>query len=351
MAFISGTATNAENLLSIFRTFITSHPDLLDPAGDGSLPSQAWQELKYVAGTPGGGTGSSPYELYLRGPGLANQDNIYINVSLQNVTTTGLDSWLWRIDGATGFLAGSDFGNQPGNNPNTAGSRYINMPLYDQSMPYWIYANGRRFIVIAQVTASVYVHCYGGFLIPYAPALSALEYQYPLYIGANQGLPARFSNTSPASMRSFWNPAYADTFYGSAFVYTPGNTWQWVRNVTSANSEQNDDSSIPDDTSDYPIGRILPRNRYWNGAATGTWPLNQTPLLDGSYLLYDLEVVSPSTNFLHLTAFYGVLDGVSWLSGVSQSSQNTLAIGSDTYIVFQEAHRTDEASFIAILES
>lgn len=333
MAYQTGTATDAENLLALFRTFITSHADLVDPAGDLSQPSQAWTEEKYVAsGGENGGT-----ELYLRGPGLAASDNIYVNLNLFNDTDAGTDAWSLALWGATSFNGSNDLTEQPGNSPTVK-----TVPLYDQSMPYWFFANGRRFMIFAQVTASVYSSCYAGFILPFNPNITALEYPYPLYIGASMGrLGLRFSNTNNGDHRSFWNPCDEGITEGGGTLYTPGNFWLGFRNVNSSGTIESNVVSVTSVGCVFPYVNIGPR------AETKMRVENIEPLLGGDYLLTDV-LLSRVNQDANLRDRYGVLDGVSHISGVSQSSQNTVTVGSDTYIIFQEAFRTGQGDYVAI---
>jgi hypothetical protein len=346
MAFITGTAANAEDLFARLRTFLTSHPDLLDPAGDGSDPSQAWTELKYQAGTPGGGSTATPYELYLRGPGLSASDSIYVNMQLFNDTAAGSDAWSIRFRGATQFSAAQQFTNQPGSSTNECVQ-----PFYNQSMPYWFFANGRRFIIVAQVTNSVYTSSYCGFILPYAPLNTITEYPYPLLISAGMGrIGRRFSETSRTEHTSFWSPCYASN-QGSAMLYDQTNAWQRFANVASNGvTNPNVTSSTPGSSNN---ALVSPYN--WNTTSTnnGFRVDRQQLTVDSQYVLRDIEFLRPfnaKTVDLDLAAFYGILDGVKWVSGIGQSAQNTVTLGADTYRVFQEAGNTAVESFAAILE-
>lgn len=331
MAFETGTATDAENLFALFRTFITS-----DAALAAESPSQVWTEEAYSSVVDG--NGNNLIELSLRGPGLGAADNIFVNLRLHLDTVAGSDAWSVDVFGATAFDSGSSFENMPGNS--AIGSRKSIVPLFDQSMPFWFFANGRRFIIIAQVTTSVYVNCYCGFILPFSPSVAALEYTYPLYIGASltrSGL--RFSSTSNTNHRSFWQPGFDSTSAGGGILYTPGNFWLNFQNLDAGGSIYSQLSSTGN-------GQTVP---YANGSYSSqvqTRMENQELLLGGDYLLTDVTLVR-GVQETGLEA-YGVLDGVVHVSGVSQSAQNTLIEGGDTYTVYQEAFRTGQADYVAI---
>lgn len=328
-AYATGTATDAENLLALFRTFITSNASLVSA-------SEEWTENAYS-------NVSSNYELYLQGPGLAGTDEIYVAINLFNDTSAGSDAWSWCCYGATGYSSSLPIDQQPG----SLGYPKV-MPLYDQSMPYWFFANGRRFIIIAQVTTSVYVGCYCGFILPFSPAITALEYTYPLYIGASMSQTGRrFSTTDNSDHRAFWDPSHDLSFTNSkygGYIYTPGNFWVGITNVDpSGGTKLNVFQSSSGITEPY-------SSFSTNGGFFLTLPTsveNVEPLLGGDYLLKNVVLSRPNSD-LNITDRYGVLDGVAHITGVSQSSQNTVTVGSDTYIVFQRAGNTGQGDYVAI---
>jgi hypothetical protein len=45
---------------------------------------------------------------------------------------------------------------------------------------------------------------------------------------------------------------------------------------------------------------------------------------------------------------YGDLDGVFWVSGAANASENTFTISADNYIVFQDCFRTGNSDFCAV---
>jgi len=329
MAFETGTATGPANLFSLFRTFITSHADLLDPAGDLSVPSWAWSELKHTVD-------GDDEEIYLRGPGNNLDQNIYVNTAFGPDAAAGSDAWSWDTRGATEFNTNDTLVAQPGVDLNSKV-----MPLSDQAVQYWFFANGRRYIIVAQVTVSVYSTTYAGFISPFEPVSAALAYPYPLYIGANMGqLGLRFSSESNALHRSFWNPAYNTDTTGSAAVFSAGNVWRGISNYGNL--------GVNETNLDIPplVGGTEP---YSNANGIGAFQVdNVEPLLGGDYLLTDVEVSHGDEDWHGYRERFGVLDGVAHISGISQAVLNEVTIGGDTYIVFQEAFRTGQGNYVAI---
>lgn len=331
MSYVTGTATSAENLFALFRTFITSDASLAAES-----PSQVWVEEDYSSVVDG--NGNNELELSLRGPGLGASDSIYVNLRLTLQTAAGTDAWNMSCFGATSYNNTLTFETMPGTSINPKV-----MPMYDQSMPYWFFANGRRFMIIAQVTSSVYVNCYCGFILPFSPSVAALEYTYPLYIGASMADDdRRFSDTNSGANRAFWDPAYDSATVGGGTLYTPGNSWLEFINFASATS-----TSTHSSFSSTPGGSTVPYVGCSYSGRIQADVVNQEPLLGGTYLLTDVMLVEGSDDDNEKDAF-GVLDGVVHISGVSQASQNTVVEGADTYTVFQEGFHTGQENYAAL---
>lgn len=312
MSTATGTATDYLDLLAKFRTFVTTDATLV------SL-GQNWTELK-TNSTPytvvdGAQTNTVVFETYLKAPGLSTTESIYMQ--LQAFQNTAANIFNWRLRGAVGFLTGSDWFHQPGASPD------IYAYLWDQPITYWFAVNGQRAVIVTKVS-TVYESMYIGKFLPYA---TPSQYPYPLLIGAggfgavgfsgNANL--RFSDTS-VSHRAFFDPAVI-------YYCHPDGTWQVLSN--------------------------------WNGAAQANqaviWPwimakTNQQRAnfleanLDGSYAVFPARFneVAPGLNVL------GELDGVGFVTGFSNASENQLTIGSDTYLVFQDTFRTALDNFCAI---
>ena len=82
------------------------------------------------------------------------------------------------------------------------------MLLWNTAIPYWLFATGRYFIVMAKVQ-NVYESYYGGFGKPTTD--DPLEYPYPFYSGGSHySRNTRFSSDS-ADHRSFWDPGLSSS--------------------------------------------------------------------------------------------------------------------------------------------
>lgn len=327
MAYATGTATDAVDLLDKFRTFIKT-----DSALAAESPSQVWVEEAFEDD----GTGLEK-RLYLRGPGLAASDNIHVNLRLfDDSAAAGTGNWSLVIKGATSYNSGLSYDLQPGVSPfNKA------VPLWNQSMTYWFFANGRRFMIVALVSTS-YSSCYGGFLLPYSPAVTALEYPYPLYIGATCGASGYAHSEADRNAMSFWDPGYQSSSRGTASIYTPGNQWKEVRNYDTSSSATNpSEIASPGFVVTYPYyGTSI-------SATAGGRIRNIRELLDGDYLLTDVQVFQPDISQA-IRDHFGALDGVCHIAGVGTTPGSTITVGSDTYTIFRSAWDSSQGTWVAL---
>lgn len=310
MSTLNGTATDYNDLLNQFRTFVTTDATLV------SL-GQNWTEEKYN-NTPynvvdNGQTNQVIAETYLKAPGLSGAEAIYMQ--LQCFQNTGNNMFNWRLRGAVGFLSSADWFNQPGASPD----QYAYM--WNQPITFWFVANGQRAIIVAKVS-TIYVPIYIGKFLPYG---TPSQYPYPLFIGgtgnatdslANANL--RFSDSS-TEHRSFFDPA-------AALYCHPDGSWQHLSNWVGGFGTTN---------------IIWP----WNFSITARQRFNFLDVnLDGSYSVFPARfvVTSPSLNVL------GEFDGVGFVTGFSNASENQLTIGPDTWFVFQDTFRNALDNFCAI---
>jgi hypothetical protein len=312
MSTATGTASDYLDLLAKFRTFVTTDSALV-------ALGQNWTELK---------TNSTPYtvidnlqsntvefETYLKAPGLSTTESIYMQ--LQAYQNTAANLFNWRLRGAAGFLTGSDWFHQP----NASNDAYVY--LWNQPITYWFIVNGQRAIVITKVS-TVYESMYIGKFLPYG---TPSQYPYPLLIGgcgfqSDTGATdanLRFSDTTPAH-RGFFDPQ-------GIYYCHPDSSWQLISNWGGPNPNS---QSI-----------IWP----WNFHVASTIRANfMEANLDGAYTVFParFEAKVPAINML------GEFDGVGFVTGFSNASENALTIGSDTWLVFQDTFRTALDNFCAV---
>jgi hypothetical protein len=304
LAFETGTATNFADLYNKLRDFLTTNADLVT----------AGQEWLQIAG-PGGALTDAD-EIVLQGPGTAGADEIL--VGLKCFTSVGSDYYnlamygLTAYNGALGGIASQIGVTRPGV-----------VHGWDDPMPYWFVANGRRFIVVIRV-ASVYQSGYAGFILPYVlPTL----WPYPHFIGGvSQITTGRYSNTGD-TYRAFFHPGQH-----TARLCFSDLRWLEVWNAYDSNISVSDGSELSFSSFARTIRPF--RDDY-------------TPIrdnLDGSYSLSPAVIVCENPYAAQL----GALEGVYRVSGFSNSAENIVTVDAVDYLVVPNVYRVDWSNFAAI---
>lgn len=307
--------------MAVFTGTASGHVDLLNKivghlTDAGAMGSQVWQLLlsRTVAGDPV--TQGSMEERYLKGPGLAGADAIYINIrSYQNV---GSDYYNWYIRGAINHNAALPFDTQPGSSP------WCTKLLWNSAIPYTLVANGRRFIIIAKVSTT-YANTYCGFYLPYA---TSAEMPYPIFVGSN-GMDSRRWSATNYVLGSFYDPVTNTTTFPSTTASA------WLRHFD---------------------GNWIPVANYYDSSGSRAerdnciiWPW-QTDYLIGPDRANSYPVLPAILNSSYSGAnTYGELQGVYFTPGIGNASENTLAIAGKTYLVTQSSQRTTRRDYAAIL--
>lgn len=314
MSTASGTATSYLNLLSLLRTFLTTDSTLV---GLG----QNWTEVHTVSTPYTDSHGDTvEYETYLQAPGLSGTETIFLNI--QAYQNTVLDYYNWRMAGAVGYNSGSTFNNQPGQSP------FEFSLMWNQPIPYWFFANGQRVIIIAKIS-TVYEPIYLGKFLPYA---TPGQYPYPVLVGGSSfTFNMRFSDTTD-NHRAFFNPC-------SDQIYFVDGSWREFANKSAGGINQNQ------------LGPAWQNVWPWfyditSGLAL-TWAASDE---DTGYPLMPaiLSMGNPSNLAAIPYNILGELDGVFFIPGYSQASENTITVGSDTYQVFQNVFRTSAGEYMAV---
>lgn len=264
MAYQTGTATDHRDLLRKLRTFLIS---TMTPVGE------RWQELRWEED-------ADTQELLLKGPGLAGADAIHVGIrSDQNVAA---DIYNWHVQGATGYLPLDTWADQP----NVSSEKH--MALWNQPMPYWFVANGRRLLVAARVsTRLMLIHL--GLILPYA---TPGQYPYPLLI---------MGSDSDAR----WSAVYSNL---SPVIHSPGGGWATYSQL-------------------WPIGVALMPS-----------PGNVYPIT---------RIVVSADNNSHQDVL-GEIDGLAQVSGYANATENTLSVGADTWLVLQDVAQSAIANYTAL---
>lgn len=288
----------------VFTGTATGHYDLLDQVvghltGVG-LGAQAWSLLRSEV------IGTTQYR-WLKGPGLSNTDEIFINLAVgENIAT---DVFTFYTCGAVAHNPALSWSGQPGYSP------VVTMPVWDSAIPYWLIANGRRFIIISKISTT-YQSLYAGFYIPYG---TSSEMPYPIAVMSNCGnIGARWS-TASWQISGFWDPVQ-----NSSFIRHWDGAWVSIYNFDSRTDfRQEDTSNVV-----WPFSSSF---SYGRGRDNGYTIL--PTILHGNYSGVNT---------------YGELEGVYQVSGYSNASEDILDIGSDNYLVVQSVYKTTVRDYAAI---
>lgn len=289
----TGTATNYDDLLTKLKTHLTS----------GTMGAEAWTVLSdESASVPG------ERFLYLRGPGLTGDDQIYVGI--RRYAVAGNDYYNWQIRGMVNYNPLVVFANQPGVSPPTT------LCLFNSAIQYWVIASGRRFIVIAKISTTY--HClYAGFILPYA---TSDEMPYPMFIGASSGADNSRWSRGTYVLGNFWDAPEA-----ASYIRHFDGSWVNVCNF-----------ALRDDT--------VREERHNNS----TWPFEYDNLIgknqDDTYGLLPIVIhgnYSGGNN-------WGEFEGVFFVTGEAEASEDVQVIGSDNYLVVQNTYRADRRSYAAI---
>jgi hypothetical protein len=318
-------------------------------------------------------SGANEKQCILEGVG-GGSDEILVGVKTYTQSAGLNTAKNWTLVGMTAYNAGLAFESQagisPGATPSSAGGAYV--PLHDNggSFPidFWFSITSRRIIGVAKVENAVRTHYaswYIGWLNQFG---TADEYPYPICIA---GSSARFDTYFADVELRFSGITEVIGISGRTgpmYYRTTSSAWQTV-----ANSILNDVASPTRSASNsftlYPSGQtslsgiatednIIGDGSFtWDDVipptgvpGTETWQLFDTPNTGDDYkLLVPTCIVSSSGTEQDIV---GELDNVYWVSAIGGvTSEDTLVIGTDRYRIFQNGNRTQEFTFMAILEN
>lgn len=199
---------------------------------------------------------------------------------------------------------------------------YPKILCWNEEMPYWFVANGRRFMAVVKVNTT-YQFFYGGFMTPYA---LPTEYPYPYIVGG-------MSDSHVPASRS---DGYNDVFLQSGrrehgqICYPDGN-WRYLsggfHNSTSATFAPFNVAGQGDSADD----------NYWKYFR---------PDLGGVYHLMKLEPVC--ANYQTGLGVFGCLDGVHFVSGFENSPENIIDIDGISHFVFTNSYRVDNHNYFTM---
>jgi hypothetical protein len=262
--------------------------------------SDAYKFLYTMSGTPSTDASGTlvgtrnDAEVIWKAPGLSGLEEIYFGI--KTYQSTSADFYNFKIGQFTGYVPSNSFEAQPGNIP------IMGVPLWNQTIPYWLVANGQRLILFAKVE-NVYESFYLGKFLPYA---TPTQFPYPVFCGGS------FSTATETR--------YSDTNHVAWFMGSRANCL--LRHVDGVGKQ----------VDLYPYAGIHQLRNTASASLSAT----------GYYGLHSI-VMSDSTPNV-----YGELDGVYYISGFNNAAENTVIHDGITYVVMRNIWRTGFNDYIAL---
>lgn len=274
----------------------------------GGLGAQAWTINRREQDT-----------VFLQGHGLSATDEIY--VSIKTYFDVLGDRYNWQLNGFDSYSASKPIEGQLNPSPNAY------LPLWNDVIPYWFVADGRRFIVAAKVSTS-YQAAYAGLMLPFA---LPTEYRYPIAIGGSASLSISRWSSSLDSSNVFVDPG--DTLH----LRDVNAVWNTYTNVPQSTSG----SALTDfNTHPYGATTIFNGPNFWN--TTISDPNDVYPLWP--ITLMDSNVYSSNRGVI------GVLAGCYAVTGFNNAAENIINVPGDSsnYVVLQNVFRTGLGDYWAL---
>ena len=343
MAYVTGTATDRNDLWTKLLAFLTADPALV-------AAGQAWEVVwsKDVTGNQ---------SRVLKGKGLSGTDEVLVTLSKRDDQLTVGESVLW-VGGCTGVTASA---NDIAGHVNSL-QKTPAIFLDSGPMKYWFVANGRRFVVIVKIS-TVYNAMYAGLILPYS---TPGAYKYPFFAGGSRGF-FQGSGAAVPSWRTAEKEAYA-TFakarmYGvtssvgfdsQAFLLDPAGIWKPCigpygmslpdmriamlpyLQQTTLNGRTNNDAAFLSAGTD---GGGLGYNAILSNLVEG---------LDGEFPLTQITLAEYSVSEAEQPTTLGILDGCYHVSGLTQTSESIVQVGGVDHLVVQDIGRTTTTSYWSI---
>ena len=331
MAYQTGTASDCFDLYQKLIDFLTTDSDLV-------AASQNWAQ---VWEPDSNSTGENGTDVVLRGPGLSASDQVYVGMRL---VTDLLNDAAWiECVGMTGVLQSALNYDDHVNVTSNGGVRCHlrgNNP-----MDYWFVANGRRFVIVVQVS-TVYESLYAGLFLPYG---DPTQYSYPFFLGGTSGNgPGAgeiqdWRDTTIAHSnfhRSQIETASSGTFAPSAYMLSPSGDW-----LTCAITAGEDHvvGLTPWEFHDSSTWRIEKNN----GSLQKGYTEHHARIIQafgGDFPLAPIGLAQRSPN----RTFFGVLEGVYQTPGRGNSAENIVNANGLDHVCFPNVFRTDIDQFWAV---
>lgn len=316
MAITLGTATDYRDLLDRLHAFLTTDPALV-------AANQAWQAVRWT-------TDATNKSLILKAPGLSGTDEIYCGIQSYENPSGGY--YNWRLNGFIGYNPNETFLNQPGAvaltlNGSTLTDYTPKIALWNDAIPYWFVANGRRVVVVAKVS-TVYEAAYLGFIRPYA---TPGQYPYPLLVGGSMnGETGQAYTLADVVHRHFVDPG-ARSRNSACQLRSLSGAWLPFKNWESQGYEAR-------------VSSTTSLNTVWPYAYAKLDTLREG--VDGQYPLTPV-VLSQYVSGVEANLL-GELEGVYHVSGFGNAAENTVSVEGVDHLVVPNVARNTACDFWAL---
>lgn len=306
MAYETGTATDHADLLDKIITFAVAN---------------GWALIEDHRATTG---------VILQGEGAGGTDEIFVGLRIYANAIS--ETYGFELNGFTGYNDGAAWTAQPGTMAyNEASNQYLpSIPLWNDSIPYWLSVTGRRIIVVAKVS-TVYEFAHLGFMLPYG---TPGQWPYPLVIaGSAQG-------------KMNWTDATATHTHG-LIPYTPGFGQGPLRVLDAAGAWQSPTISTGSSLG-YTQSGTWPFAEAGTSANRGFERLKECPGAGVWPLLPVIVFKVGSSGDEYRGNVWGEIDGVKHIAGLGNAVENTATVGADTYLVVKNVFRSSVQDFWAL---
>lgn len=260
-------------------------------------------------------------EYILKAPGLSGTEEIYCGFRLKRGIAS--DRYTLNTMMSLGYDSAATYGLQPY-------FKEAALPLWNSAIPYWLVANGQRLIVVAKVSTT-YMVTYMGKFFPYA---TPSQYPYPVVLSSPSDIDARRWSDTTASLRSIQRPG------AGSYIFGHGNQWASIQDIFQSSGEAVRAYS----TAGYAHTLTGVENGVTIPYSTAPQYINQNP--DGSYTL--IPYVLLGSNVFGGAQVFGELDGIMWVSGHNNASENIVVSGGKNYLVVQNVFRTGWTDYCAV---
>jgi hypothetical protein len=256
-----------------------------------------------------------------------NDGDSTILVGARNFMRSDADYFDWELLSFDGFLSGTNPYLQAG----AHGKSFL--PLWNDPIPYWFIANGRRVIIIVKI-GSQYEMAYLGFHSPY---FTPAQLPYPMALGGSLALGElptwdsikfRWSNSSDEHRM----PTHSDPRSTSVTIHSHHLRVRRIDGVWVGYESTVNDSSAS--TPSVSKNLIWP---YRMGLS-----LLDTNLIADSYSLWPVMLCDAAPNT------WGELDGVHAVSGQGLSAETLILIGEINHLALPNITRTDRDDWLAV---